>query len=108
MRTCSRKNTAEHSARIEAGLLFDHVVGAADHGCGHFQPNGLGGLQIDEDFVLVGSLNRQIGGFFTLQDTVHVAGGASRRGDRIGPVGNQAAVLDNRLRVVDIWPPIRG
>ena len=51
-------------------MLFDHLVGAAEH-CGwHCKAKRFGRLEI----VFVRGLHRQISGLFALQDTIDVTG----------------------------------
>jgi hypothetical protein len=48
--------------------LFDHFVGATQHRKRHCQAQCLGGLEIDDQFDLSRSLNRQISRFFAVKN----------------------------------------
>ena len=43
---------------------------------------------------LVGCLHRQVGWLLALEDAIDVAGGAPVLVEKIGPIGNQAAAVD--------------
>jgi len=72
-------------------MLFDHLVGAAEH-CGwHCKAKRFGRLEIDHQLVFVRGLHRQISGLFAFQDTIDVTGGRGESNILIGAIGNQAA-----------------
>jgi hypothetical protein len=60
----------------------------------HVEAERLGGLEIDDHFVLGRRLDRQVGGLLALEDAIDVGGRASVRVDCIRPVRDQAAALD--------------
>ena len=63
-------------------------------GWGRIEAKRLGGLEIDHQFVLGRSLNRQDRWLLALEDTIDVAGRAPIGVDRIRPVGDQSAAAD--------------
>ena len=57
----------------------------------HFEAKRLGGLQVDDQFVLGRRLHRQIGRLLALEDAIDIAGRAPVLIDEVRPVGDQAA-----------------
>ena len=53
--------------------LFDHLVGAGEHGHRHVEAERLRGLQIQEAFNFGGLLNRQIGWLVALENSSGVS-----------------------------------
>jgi hypothetical protein len=53
----------------------------------------LGGLEVDDQFVLGRRLHRKIGWFLALEDAINVAGRAPDGIVRIWPIGDEAAIL---------------
>ena len=68
---------------------------------GTVEAERLGGLEIDDQFVLGRRLHRQVGRLLALEDAIDVAGGAPVLVDEIGPIGNQAAAGDEVAFEVD-------
>src|SRR5262249_943348 len=71
--------------------LFDHLVGAGEHGRWHREADGLRGLEIDNQFVFGRRLYRHVGWLFALKDPVDVTGRTTILVDEIGSIGDQAA-----------------
>src|SRR5258706_1291918 len=53
-------------------FLFNHPVRAHEQQLRNLQADRLGGLQVDHQLELSRLLNRQVGGFCSLEDLVHV------------------------------------
>ena len=68
----------------------------------------LGGLEIDDQFVLGRRLHRQVGGLLALEDAIDIAGRAPVLIDDVRPVGDQAAAGDEVAFVVDRGQPVPG
>src|SRR3981081_695721 len=80
---------------------FDHLVGARKHRWWYVEAKRLGGLEVNHQLVLGRRLHRQIGGLLALEDAIDVPGRASVWVDRIGPVGDQAAIYGVKAERVD-------
>src|SRR5262245_66415993 len=80
---------------------FDHLVGAGKQRGRHLEAERLGCFEVDYQLVLGRCLNRQVGGFFPLENAIDVAGGAPASVEVISPIGDQAAAGDVEAVVVD-------
>ena len=58
-------------------LLFDHLVGTREHRGWHFEAERLGGLQVDDEFVLSRRLYRKVSRFLAPEDAIDVSGRAA-------------------------------
>jgi hypothetical protein len=58
--------------------LFDHLVGAGEHSCGHVEAKRLRCLEVDDQLVLGRCLYRQVGRLLALEDAIDVAGHAPK------------------------------
>src|SRR5437870_1710906 len=68
----------------------DHLVRLEEERWGNGEAEGLGGLQVDHQLELRRLLDGQVGGFGTLQDTIHIDGSATAHVYQARPVGHQA------------------
>src|SRR5215216_617764 len=88
--------------------LFDHLVGAGEHGCRHIEAERFRGLEIDDQFVLGRRLHRQVGRLLALEDAVDVSSRAPKLVEEIRAIGNQAAGGDEVAFIVDTGQPVAG
>jgi hypothetical protein len=65
---------------------FDHLVGADEEVRRNGKAERLRGLEIDRQLVLNWRLHRQVGGLFSFEDAVDVAGGPTVLIDDFNPV----------------------
>src|SRR4029077_13098998 len=61
-------------SRLTLSVSLDHLVGPLQERGRDRQPEGLGGLEVDEQVVLGGLLDRQIAGLCALEDLVDIDG----------------------------------
>jgi hypothetical protein len=81
--------------------LFDHLVGAGEHGRWHGESQFLCGLEIDHQFVLGRRLYRKISRLLAIEDAIDISGRAPILVDKIGSIGDQAASDGERALEVD-------
>ena len=87
---------------------LDHLIGASKQSCWHIKTEGLGGLEIDHQFVLGRRLHREVARLFALEDAIDVAGRPTELADHIRPVGDQATLGDGEAIGVDRGQLIPG
>src|SRR5262249_37238656 len=69
--------------------LIDYFVGAAEQRRKHSEAERFGGLEVDHKLILGRRLHRQIGGFLTFEDTIHVTSGEAVLVNPISSIGDQ-------------------
>src|ERR1044071_2367823 len=79
---------------LPRGLSLDHLVGAGEQHIRHGEPESLGSVQVNYQFVLVGSLYWKISWFFAFENAIDVAGGAPILVKDIRSVGDQTPLTD--------------
>src|SRR5258708_39923110 len=79
------------AAPDEPPFLIDHLRGSRQQSWGDRQVESLRRLEIDNQFVVSRSLNRQVGRLLALQDTINITSCASELLDSTRPIGDQAA-----------------
>ena len=67
---------------------------------GIVRPSPFRGLHVDDEFVLGGLLDRQVGGLAAFEDLVHVRRGPAKLLGQARSVGNQAAGIDELSQVI--------
>ena len=73
------------------GPLFDHLIGACEHGRRHGEAEGLRNFEIDHELVLGWRLHGKIGGLLAFEDAIDVNRGAPMLVDKINTIGDQNA-----------------
>jgi hypothetical protein len=72
---------------------FDDLVGTREQRERHVEAECPGGLQVDHQLVLNRRLHRQVGGLFSFEDAVDVAGGFPEHISQIDAIRNQAPIF---------------
>src|SRR5712692_8834224 len=78
---------------LEPFSWMDHLVRPHQERRRDRQPEGLGGLEIDDQVELGRALDWQLTGFGALEDRSHVASGASKKIGEVRSVGEEPARL---------------
>ena len=71
---CAHRETRRLGQQATSEVLLDHLVRACEQRRRHGEAKRPGGLEVDNQFVLCRSLNRQDGWLLALEDTIDVAG----------------------------------
>jgi hypothetical protein len=82
--TLSANNGLMHRSK-STSLLFDHLVGAQQQRCRHFDAECLGGLEVHHQFELGRLFDRQVGRLRTLENLVDESGGPTTKIWNIAP-----------------------
>ena len=94
---------------LHAGLsrrLFDHLVRPRQHTRGIVRPICFAALRLMMNSNFVGCSHRQIGGFGSFQDLVHVNSRAPVEVSVVRPVVHEAAGIDKLLLWVNSRQPV--
>src|SRR5262250_2237185 len=76
-----------------ASPLLNHLIRPPEQRRRNRQAEGLGGLEVDDQFELGGLFNRKIGGLRSPEDLVDVDGGAADEVGVIGAIRHEASRL---------------
>jgi hypothetical protein len=93
--------TPKGDIRIATGLLFDHLVGAGEQRRRHVEPECLGGLEVDYQFVLGRLLHRQVLGVRATKNAIDICGRASPLIDLVDAIGHKSAVFSMEAKWID-------
>src|SRR5215510_12724068 len=81
------------------GPSFDHLVGACEQRCWHFEAEGLGGFEVDVQLEFGRLLHWQSGNLGALKDAVDIRRCPMKQIGRIDTVRYQAAALHEHAEV---------
>ena len=71
--------------RARAGASLDHVIRPLQERLRDLQPEGLGGLEVDDQLELCGLLDGQVGGLGAFEDLVDIVCGTAQLPRTLGP-----------------------
>src|SRR3982750_1444037 len=104
----SAKNSGDRAKPPSPRVSFDDFVRARQQRRRKLKIEGLGGLQVDDQFVLVRSLYREVRRLFALENAIDVAGCAPELVGDIRAIGDQAAAGDVVARGVNRGQSVTG
>src|SRR5260370_31494148 len=94
----------ETPAPQQTAFLIDHHSSSRQQSWGDRQVESLRRLEIDNQFVVSRSLNRQVGRLLALQDTVNITSCASELFDSTSPILGHAADSDIKAATLALRP----
>src|SRR5882672_6774277 len=87
--------TSSNSGELTAtAVSLDHLVGLFDQRRRNLDTERLGRLQVDHEFKLGCSLNRQVRRLLTFEDTIDIGRGAPVSVGSVYAIGHKAAISD--------------
>src|SRR6266481_9808943 len=70
---------------------IDHLIRPLEERLRDRQAEGLGGLEVDQEFKLRGLLDGQVARFGAVKDSIHIGGGPTGLIGNAGPIRDKAA-----------------
>src|SRR4051794_33203334 len=89
-----RRTLVDATTNTRTRLLFDHLTGARQQCRGNAEAERLGGLEIDNQFVLGRRLHRQVSRLFAPKDAINVASSAPVLVNVVRPIRGKTAAGD--------------
>ena len=99
---------SDQSHRSKFHRLFDHLVGAGEHGRRHGEAERLRGFEINRHLVFGRRLHRQVSRLFSFEDAVNVGCRKPILIYNIWPIADQATADDKTPQRVDGRQPQTG
>src|SRR6266567_3758733 len=89
----SRPKASVTNMRRSQRPLSDQLICPKQERLRDRQPEGLGGLEVDDELELAGLLDRQVGGLRALEDLVHESSRAPLQVEIVCAIGHKTAGL---------------
>src|SRR5207253_9102801 len=84
--------------------LLDHLIRLEEERRGDGEAERLGGLEVDDELELHRLLHGQVRRLGTVQNLVHVGGGAAEEVPKVWPIGHEPANFHTLPPEVHHWP----